>query len=65
MARCQLDSNRGIGFITRALCDAGVPVLDLPVDPVDARTWDDDKMRTLVADFIENTLEPIKNRIYA
>jgi benzoyl-CoA reductase/2-hydroxyglutaryl-CoA dehydratase subunit BcrC/BadD/HgdB len=61
----QLDSNRGIGFITRALREAGVPVLDLPVDPVDARSWDDERMRALVVDFVENTLEPAKNRTYA
>jgi hypothetical protein len=61
----QLDSNRGIGFITRALRDAGIPVLDLPVDPVDARSWSDERMRALVVDFVENTLEPARNRTYA
>ena len=49
----QLDSNRGVDFIARALEDAKVPVLALPVDPVDARSWDDARMRALVADFIE------------
>lgn len=53
----QLDSNRGIAFITRALREAKVPVLDLPVDPVDARSWNDDRMRALVVDFIEGTLD--------
>ena len=53
----QLDANRGITFITRALEEAGVALLDLPVDPVDARSWDDDRMRALVADFIERRLE--------
>ncbi len=54
----QLESSRGISFISRALRDAGVPVLDLPVDPVDARSWDDDRMRSLVVEFIERELEP-------
>lgn len=53
----QLDSSRGIGFITRALTEAGIPVLDLPVDPVDARRWNDDEMRALVGNFIETKLD--------
>jgi len=59
----QLDANRGITFITRALDAAGIPVLDLPVDPVDARSWDDDRMRALVVDFIEQRLEPARQTI--
>jgi benzoyl-CoA reductase subunit B len=53
----QLEANRGIAFITRALEAAGVPVLDLPVDPVDARSWNDERMRALVIEFVERRLE--------
>jgi benzoyl-CoA reductase subunit B len=43
----------GQRIINVALEENGIPVLDFPVDPVDANSWDDDKMRRLVSDFIE------------
>ncbi|MCP5145936.1 MAG: 2-hydroxyacyl-CoA dehydratase [Gammaproteobacteria bacterium] len=52
----QIGFGRGLKFITRMLEDAGIPVLELPVDPVNARTWDDVRMRGMMTDFIENRL---------
>jgi hypothetical protein len=43
----------GQRIINVALEENGIPVLDFPVDPVDANSWDDAKMRTLVSEFIE------------
>jgi hypothetical protein len=43
----------GQRIINLALEEEGIPVLDFPVDPVDASTWNDDKMRQLVSEFIE------------
>ena len=39
--------------------------LAMASDPVDARSWNDERMRALVVDFVENTLEPQRNRTYA
>jgi benzoyl-CoA reductase subunit B len=47
-------------MINRALEEDGVPILDLPVDAVDANTWDDAKMTALVSDFIEQRVMPAK-----
>jgi hypothetical protein len=52
----QIESGRGLKFISRALETAGLPVLDLPTDPIDSRSWDDAKMQALMEDFIENRL---------
>jgi benzoyl-CoA reductase subunit B len=38
--------------------EAGIPVLDFPVDPVDGNTWDDAKMAALVSNFIEQRVIP-------
>jgi benzoyl-CoA reductase subunit B len=46
----------GQRIINVALEENGIPVLDFPVDPVDATSWDDQQMRRLVADFIETRL---------
>jgi hypothetical protein len=40
-------------FIERALEDAGVPVLPIEADVVDARGWDADGVRTSVRSFLE------------
>jgi benzoyl-CoA reductase/2-hydroxyglutaryl-CoA dehydratase subunit BcrC/BadD/HgdB len=40
-------------FIERALEDAGVPVLPIEADVVDARGWDADGVRTGVRSFLE------------
>jgi hypothetical protein len=48
---------RGVPFVTRALEEAGIPVLDIVADPVDANAWDDAKIRAQVTDFIEQLLE--------
>lgn len=47
---------RGSAFIKKALEDAGVPVLELAADTVDARTWDDSAMKAQLADFIESRI---------
>jgi benzoyl-CoA reductase subunit B len=46
----------GQKFITHSLEQAGYPILQFPVDPLDTRTWDPQKTRELVTDFIENRL---------
>jgi hypothetical protein len=53
----QLDNgSHGLTFITRALQDAGVPVLQFPTDAVDSRAWDEERLRGLVIDFVEKRL---------
>jgi hypothetical protein len=52
----QIQSGTGLKFNTNALEAAGIPVLNFPVDPVDARTWDEEKLRALMTDFLENRL---------
>jgi hypothetical protein len=47
---------RGVPFVTRALEEAGIPVLDIVADPVDANAWDDAKIRGEVEAFIETRL---------
>ena len=41
-------------FMERALEDAGIPTMVIPVDPVDGRTWDEDRVNDLMQDFLEN-----------
>lgn len=52
----QLDSGLGQKFITHALEANGLPVLQFPVDAIDTRSWDEEKMHALVTDFIERRL---------
>ncbi|MFC3077440.1 2-hydroxyacyl-CoA dehydratase [Phenylobacterium terrae] len=49
-------------MINVALEEAGVPVLNFPVDAVDANTWDQSKMWSLVGEFIETRVAPAKAR---
>jgi benzoyl-CoA reductase/2-hydroxyglutaryl-CoA dehydratase subunit BcrC/BadD/HgdB len=49
----------GQRIINLALEENGIPVLDFPVDPVDAQSWDDEKMRRLVSEFIEQRVAPM------
>ncbi len=49
-------SARGSYFVRRALEDAGIPVLELKSDTVDARTWDDQAMKARLSEFIETRL---------
>ncbi len=49
-------------FSTRALERAGIPVLDLGVDNVDARQWNEAEMRGRLADFIEQRVVPVAQR---
>jgi hypothetical protein len=44
---------RGVTFVTRALEEAGIPVLDIEADPVDANKWNDDLIRSQMIEFIE------------
>jgi benzoyl-CoA reductase subunit B len=48
----------GQRIINLALEEHGIPVLDFPVDPVDANSWDDTRMRHLVSEFIEQRVAP-------
>jgi hypothetical protein len=53
----QLDNGgHGLTFITRALEKENVPVLQFPTDAVDSRAWDDQRMRKIVVQFIEDRL---------
>ena len=52
----------GVKTVNQALEEAGIPVLDFPVDAVDGNTWDDAKMRALVSRFIEDRVAPSKAR---
>ncbi|HLZ26822.1 MAG TPA: 2-hydroxyacyl-CoA dehydratase family protein [Chloroflexota bacterium] len=52
----------GQRMVNIALEEADIPVLEFPVDPVDANTWDDAKFRKLVGDFIEQRLAPARAR---
>jgi hypothetical protein len=62
--RHRIDGGLSIGgwwggrMVDFALEAEGIPILQLPVDPVDGRTWDDQKLRELVSDFIENRVAP-------
>jgi hypothetical protein len=51
-------------MINVALEEAGIPILDFPVDPVDGNTWDDEKMWALVSEFIEQRVIPSMNNRY-
>jgi hypothetical protein len=53
----------GVTTVNRALEEAGIPVLEFPVDAVGGNTWDDAKMRHLVSTFIEERLMPLKNKL--
>ncbi len=57
----------GVKTVNQALEEAGIPVLDFPVDAVDGNTWDEQKMRALVSNFIEQRVLPskAKKNIYA
>ena len=52
----------GQRIINIALEENDIPVLDLPVDAVDANTWDDETMRKLVSEFIETRIVPRAHR---
>ena len=52
----------GQRIINVALEENDIPVLDLPVDAVDANTWDDERMRRLVSEFIETRVVPRARR---
>lgn len=40
-------------MVNVALEEAGIPVMEWDVDPVDANTWNAMKFREMVGDFIE------------
>ena len=46
-------SQSGTKLTALSLEDAGVPVLSIDADMVDARNWDHDRMVGLVAEFLE------------
>ncbi|RYY27911.1 MAG: 2-hydroxyacyl-CoA dehydratase [Sphingomonadales bacterium] len=41
-------------LMERALEDAGIPTMVIPVDPVDGRTWDEERVSDMMQDFLEN-----------
>jgi hypothetical protein len=45
-----------------ALEEAGLPVLDFPVDPVDANKWDDKKSAAMISQFIEERVIPMAEK---
>ena len=47
---------QGSYFIKKALEEAGIPVLEIRADNVDARTWDDAHMTEALESFLENRL---------
>ncbi len=49
-------------FITKVLENAGVPVLPIYADVVDAREWDDEGIKTAVSQFIEKRCLPLTGR---
>lgn len=52
----QIDAGRGMKFITRRLEKEGIPVLQLPVDPVVAKSWNEEKMKVMMTEFLEDRL---------
>ncbi|ARK29913.1 2-hydroxyacyl-CoA dehydratase subunit D [Halalkalibacter krulwichiae] len=46
----------GTYFVKKAFEDAGIPILQLRADPVDARGWDDSAMTAQLEQFIENKI---------
>jgi len=53
----------GSYFTERALEKAGIPVLKLRADPVDARKWNQETMTKAVSEFIENRIIPKQAKI--
>jgi benzoyl-CoA reductase subunit B len=41
-------------FTERALEEAGIPVMVIPVDPVDGRTWDEERISDMMSRFLED-----------
>lgn len=52
----------GQRMVNVALEEAGIPVMEWDVDPVDANTWDENRFRELVGQFIEQRVAPVKSR---
>lgn len=52
------DALRGTHFITRRLEEAGVPVVEIGGDNVDARQWDDEGVKSQISGFIEERAAP-------
>ena len=48
---------QGSYFIKKAFEEAGIPVLELRADTVDARIWDEAQMTAQIESFLENRLE--------
>lgn len=46
-------------MVNVALEEAGIPVLDFPVDPVDANKWDDATSAAMISRFIEERVIPM------
>lgn len=55
-------SDRGQFFINHALERAGVPVLELDADTVDARVWDEAEATAAVSSFLEERVLPVAQR---
>ena len=55
-AACHSAAGWGQRMVNVALEEAGIPVMEWDVDPVDANTWDEAKFRALVGEFIEKRI---------
>lgn len=49
-------------FVTRALEDAGIPVLEIDANNADARGWDEAAFTARIGEFIETRAEPVAAR---
>ncbi len=45
-------------FMEKALEGAGIPTMVIPVDPVDGRTWDEDRVQDMMHEFLEKRVAP-------
>jgi hypothetical protein len=52
------DAVRGTHFITHRISEAGIPVLELSGDNVDARAWDDGTVKARIGRFIGDEVAP-------
>ncbi|HEX4520675.1 MAG TPA: 2-hydroxyacyl-CoA dehydratase family protein [Gaiellaceae bacterium] len=51
--------SRSSYFVTRALEDAGIPVLELDANNADARGWDEEAFVSELSEFVENRVRPV------
>jgi len=54
--------SRSSYFVTRALEEAGIPVLEIDANNADAREWDEQAFVASLAEFVETRAEPVAAR---